>query len=200
MKEETIYHNECNCLFANDVRDDDCLKRFYEVFDEFGNTKRIAICNEHVRLKIHNELHTLNRDSRSRYAISGRKYITEEVVGGIVSSYVGGGSYKYYKTNSYDLFDIIINVEICDKLSLYKSYNVEDAIKESLNGAYRVKQKLIYELSIYVSNMRYKKYITRYKQLKPLLNKIENEWNKERQELLWNEFLLKVLEIKIKNK
>lgn len=48
-----IFHGQCEHLFTDDIHSDDCVKRYFEVFDPYKEkVQRIVICNEYLKLLV----------------------------------------------------------------------------------------------------------------------------------------------------
>lgn len=57
MAETIIYHGECEHFVHRGIRSDGCLKRYIQCYDyATGEHVTIAICNERVRLELHQHL------------------------------------------------------------------------------------------------------------------------------------------------
>ena len=107
---EDIYHNECACLFAENVLDDECKKRYYEVYDlENDCHKRIFICNDYLRLCIAKKMLEY-RDIRDRYRVD-KRYVAKEITEDIIKKYINISSSPMSRGN--DLIDKHIFVHIC---------------------------------------------------------------------------------------
>ena len=105
---ENIYHNECACLFAHNIMDDRCHKRYYQIIDwKTGIPKNLFICNELLRLKLNQR-----RAEEKRYY--GADLTIYDIVTGIISKYVE--ITRGYPKDSNDLVNKSVRFNVCRKL------------------------------------------------------------------------------------
>jgi hypothetical protein len=91
-----------------------------------------------------------------------------------------------------------ITIEICSRPFVFKSINLLDAIKLYLdNKSHTLKDALIREIHLYLSDIQYKKYKTKYKKTITLLKRFDNKWGDEKT-LALNELFINILELNIK--
>jgi len=195
MSCKTYYHQECACLFTQDVMSDRCLKRFYRVRDvKNDNFKRIAICNEYVRLRVNNLI------AADEYRCEN--YLAREAVEQILSEHVEIKKRNTlifgYQNN--DLLESDVSICVCDRPYITSYYNVREAAKMAINGNRIITQPLMDYISNYLERMQYKKYKTRYKLINSLMKKIEREYDDQTRSLMINEMFIELWKMDINNK
>lgn len=190
-----IYHEECNCLFANNVRDNECIKRYYPVFDVDNNCfKNIIICNEHIRLLVRKEIFEKNKINHF-YSLD-RGYIANNIIENIISKYINLSSCKPIQSN--DFLERYISIGVCSRPYIWRNIKMADALEMSLNGNSIIRQKVVEEIKEYIDNS-YKKYKSKYAEVDRLCNQLKKVYLKEEIEILVNEILVKLIELKIKS-
>lgn len=84
---KTVHIGECHHLFNYDIDSDDCLKRYFKVYDyRNGEIKRLAFCNDFFRLKIAQSLKNKKHD---KYYSSSDSYGRYEIVYELVMEAIG---------------------------------------------------------------------------------------------------------------
>lgn len=199
MNKDIVYGKECSCLFANSTVEDKCLKRYYQVvLPETNELKYVAICNDYVRLRL------ADFRIKNKYHYRNEAYEAEKVIFEIVAEELNIEKRYIYtdwrKSNSNELFDREVSFELCDRPYMHLHYPMREAIEKAIKSDRRFKEKVVVTIRDYVETMNYKKYKSKYKSLSPILNKIKKEWREEYLEVLFNELLVTILEINVKNK
>lgn len=196
--EKIIYHDECACLFANNVRDKECLNRYYKLYDVESNSfLTVVICNELIRLLVSKGLNK----SKDYYFSSAkdRVQLVECILKDIFKKYIKLDSDDHY-TYSNDLFDSRISIIISQRPYIYRYLNFKHAIQLYLNNNNNlIREDIINTIHYYMDKMQYKKYKTRYKDVKILTNKIKYTYGEDKK-ILINELFTKLLELQIKEK
>ena len=192
MKSEVVTHSECACIYGHDVFSDKCLKRTYFILDPIKDDfKYLSICNELIRLKIAKE--KINKTSFIK-----SRYYYEEVIEKIMLEHITKFNYSDRFKYSNELSERNITIEICSRPFVCKSINLLDAIKLYLdNKSHTLKDALIREIHLYLSDIQYKKYKTKYKKTIALLKRFDNKWGDEKT-LALNELFINILELNIK--
>ncbi|MCP4354327.1 MAG: hypothetical protein GY793_01600 [Proteobacteria bacterium] len=189
---DAVYHNECSCLFANNVEDEDCLKRFYHLYDYKNNSFiKLFICNETIRLK----LNQIRINKGSTYL---GKYEVGKVLDSIFKEYVSLGDGRYYDVGN-DLLDRHVHITVCSRPYTYTSIKLTEAIEIYLENNSRL---LFNEIKIiildYMRNITYKKYKTKYESIRRKLKKIDNYGTNK--DILMNEVFIEILQTQCKLK
>jgi len=194
--EEIIYHNECCCLFADNVMSDKCHKRYYEVTNwKTGRKKRIFICNDLIRLKLNREREDIGN---SRWT---NKYDVDQIIQEIISNYVDCNN-RYFGSKGNDLTDRKVIFNVCERPHLTHSVYLLDAIKfyltcENYNEV--LYQSIKETILRYMENLTYKKYKTKYKSIKIKIKKMHYTYLEERKQLM-NEIITEIFETQYKLK
>ena len=200
---ETIYHDECNCLSASNVRDDKCLKRYYFIEDiEKQDYKYIAICNSYLRLLFHNEK---KRITSTTYLNCSGNRIMKNIETELISKYVEikRPHYNYWFYDKPDLIDRAVRFIVCERPFISTTYTVKECVTHIIENEernYKIEGALYPKIRDYLSVMKYKKWKTKYKQCVILTKQIEKTWNKNKKTILLNELFININEMNIKNK
>lgn len=185
---DIIYHNECCCLFASNVKDDECNKRYFQIRDwKTNETKMLFVCNEYIRCKL-NEKRIENNEPFLR------QYDIDDVIKNIISKYCDFGG--YYKPSN-DLIDETIWINVCERPYLNKSITVKEGIEAYIDSGFflpHIFHQLKKIILRYMKEITYKKYKTKYVKVKSLLHKIDNIYSREEREILMNEMLVEILD------
>jgi hypothetical protein len=89
---------------------------------------------------------------------------------------------------------------LCQRPWIGRGLNILDAIQMILKHRnYGLEESVLRTLRIYLSNVKYKKYKTKYALCIRLMRKIGQETNKHEKEILINELLINILQLNIKN-
>jgi hypothetical protein len=192
MKSEVVTHSECACIYGHDVFSDKCLKRTYFILDPIKDDyKYLSICNELIRLKIAKE-----KTKETSYFTNRRYY--EDVIESVILEHITKFNYSNRFQYSNELSSRSVTIVICSRPFVCKSINLLDAIKLYLdNKSHTLKDALIREIHLYLSDIQYKKYKTKYKKTITLLKRFDNKWGDEKT-LALNELFINILELNIK--
>lgn len=190
-----IYHEECNCLFASNIRDNECVKRYYKVYDVDKNCfKNIIICNEHIRLMLKKEHFELTK--KNPYYFMNRVFEVDRIVENIIGKYINISSCASIQSN--DFLERYISINICDRPYIWRNIKMTDALEMALNTNRIVRTKVVEEIRSYIDNS-YKKYKSKYAEVDRLCNQLNKVFLKEEVEIIVNEILVKLIELKIKS-
>jgi hypothetical protein len=194
-----IYGSECACLFANGTVEDNCLKRYYTVLNvERQDHDTIAICNDYVRLKIKERIHT---GGGGYGRVNDAMVVIEQIlIDELKLDETLFNQRSRFANRNNELFDRNIHIVLLDKPFLHATYSMKKAIKIAMTGNYYMKKKVVEVIKDYVNTMTHKKYITRYKSLPSILKEIDCTYNTDNLEFLFMKLLNTILEINIKNK
>jgi len=192
-KSDSVYHNECSCLFAQNVEDEKCLKRFYHLYNYEKNCfVKLFICNETIRLKL-NGL----RDGRCNTYLS--RYDVDKVLISIFKDYVPIHNFNW-SVEGNDLLDRNISITICDRPYVITSLKLTEAIELYLdNGSRELFSDITNVILEYMKNLTYKKYKTKYESIRKKLKKIKHSYGTER-DIFMNEVFIEILQTQCKLK
>lgn len=195
-----ILHTECDCLFAKDIFDSECRKRWFHVNDlENNEFKYIGICNQHLSLLINKEVM-----KHRRTWDANRRRIYTDIVKEIISNYINTSTSDvniWGKNKNYnDLTSKSIVFNICDRPYIFRDIKLVDCIELYLkNGSWLLRDKIVDVILGYLdSNTLYKKYKTKYKNIIVLCKRLQRTYGKERENII-NEILTNILELQTKS-
>lgn len=193
IKLDAVYHNECSCLFAQNVEDEKCLKRFYHLYDYKKNCfVKLFICNETIRLKLNQRRIKLDSEYISEYQI-------DQVLIDIFEQYVFINNGWENKMNN-DLLSKPINITICSRPFVWFQLNIVDAIEKYLeNGSIILYDKISNHILSYMESITYKKYKSKYEFIRKKLNKMKYMYGDEKS-ILMNEIFVEILQTQYKLK
>ena len=193
--EETIYHNECSCLFADSIKDEMCLKRYYCIHDvRKDEYKTIVICNEHIRLLLHQKIH----ENKNKSDVDA--YIVTEIVREIISKYVNIKDPGFgCNIGNNELINRRVYFEICSRPYMIASLSVRECVINVIEkGKNRtIEERLFQVIKEYLSEEIYKKYKTKYKECFIIMRKIKNTYRIAERNILYNELFIKIYELNI---
>lgn len=190
-----IYHEDCNCLFANNIRDNECIKRYYHVYDIDNNCfKHIIICNEHIRLLIKKEV--VEKSQKNPFYLIDKVYTANNVIENIIGKYINLSSCMPIQSN--DFLKRYISIEVCSRPYIWRNIKMADALEMALNGNSIIRKKVVEEIKEYIDNS-FKKYKSKYNEVDRLCNQLKKVYLKEEVEIIVNEILVKLIELKIKS-
>lgn len=208
MGTEVIYHNKCACLYANSVMDEDCIKRFYLVYDaEKDSYKKIFICNELIRsmmnrYKYDDDYRLRNCDRYFRDDKGLACICAEDIISEYIEDTREYDAYNRLGSMSNDFFDQYVCVSICNRPSIIRRYSMRDALRIAYRH-FRYSQfkiDLIQNIREYLGRNTYKKYKTKYSQVQVKLNKLLKEHDEQASLIITNEILKLIFDLNIKNK
>jgi hypothetical protein len=116
-QQEYIYHGECHHIFTDDIRGNDCIKRYFTVYDYLKNKELIiAVCNEALRLEVRE--FNLNRD----WYYNSYLRISEK----IISEYI---PIKDIRNKNLNIFNPSFSIKVCNRPFLTTDVYLFDAIE-----------------------------------------------------------------------
>lgn len=194
MRCKVIYHEECGCLFADNIRSDECRKRYYTVRDlENQDTKQIVICNEYIRLML-NEYQIGKRF----VGYNTRQYKVERIIEEIIGEYVNIGNAVYSRGN--DLTDVSINFVVCERPWICRTINLVPALEMIREGNFMIYEETFNAIKNYLERTTYKKYKTKYADTMRLLRKAQSFIGSKQREIVINSMFNNILQMQIKDK
>lgn len=166
---EDVYFDECHHLHCNDIKSNDCLKRYFIVFDiNTYSKKRIIVCNEFVKLLFNNYKRFSNYSNKE---VNFYETIIEEFIISKSLNYDkkylhGNGFFTYY---------------VCKRPVILASTNIFKVSLDLSNGyipiSYEFYDRFIESLKSYCNDkLRYKKYKTQHQKINSILKKIEQRF------------------------
>lgn len=196
-----IYHEKCCCLHIENVKNDLCLKRYYTVFDiEKGQHIILHICNELIRCLINKRKHILNKCSY-KDRVFYTPHIYSDVIESIVSEYVNIDSVSMFGScyDKNNLLNQIISVQILEKPYMSRNIYLKDLVFiQHVNNNIFLKDLMLNVVSRYLINMFSKKYISRYRNMRKLINEIRITWEREEKNVMINDLFLLIYNLNIK--
>ena len=189
---ELKYLGDCEHLFCDDIQHKDCLKRYFDVEDVTnGKTTRIAICSDYIRLLYYKKFKEKNNHDFT-YSQQSRKYMIEEVIEDLIKKELPYTNYNYAGNCSVSNFlDIRVSRMVCERIYLYTSFSLKEALEFYLNGNYYLLGEIKYQIRNFINkNHKYKKHKSIIERLNKIINKLDTG--------MVNELLVLILELKTK--
>lgn len=192
---KNIYHNECSCLFAHNIKDDKCMKRYFIITDWRTNEdKGLFVCSDYLRCRI-NKL----READYRYV---DEYKVTQIINDIFNEYVDCKGSSWNMRPSNDLLEKDIYFTVCDRPYSSHTVNIKEVMEQYLDSDYggdHLYHPLKLAIVEYMEKLTYKKYKTKYKSIIIKVNKLRHTWGEEKR-TLFNEIILEIFETQIKIK
>lgn len=206
---KTIYYGKCEHLYADDITDRRCLKRYFICnHPNQYDVIRIAICNDYLKLKT-NELLFENNKDKYYYSIRGSAYyslcICEEIISEVLKkefNYDIGRYYGYIGYNERNLLKYFIAIpaikddylDYNHTINLYYNLNLKSAIEIYFEKGY-FKEEIINVITEYLKRIdKYKKYQNIHNENFKLLRQLDNYGLKDEEKtLIINNLFINIL-------
>ena len=151
-KRELIYYGECHHIFSDDITNDSCIKRYFDINDPLTDLNiRLVICNEHFRLMVREHKHKNKKEFVSEYHETD-SYI--DVLKNIIREYIGS-KYKFETYQySYNMFNCggigtvinpLVSYPICSRPYIYKYALLYDLIDFMINKGNYYNSEIIFD-------------------------------------------------------
>jgi hypothetical protein len=196
---EIIYHGECHHWGSDYIESDRCLKRYYDIFDVKTNSvKRIAICNEYIRLKYHEYV---NKSSNPQWL--SKSEIATRIIRDCLLQHVDNSIFVELEWNCRKRQSICyVKIILCDRPWIIEHISLETALVLYLENPflYKLKEYLCSALYYYMEYIgRTIKYKHVHKKLSPLRKGLDH-WNSyEGLEINSIQLLTEIINLKTKS-
>jgi len=119
---EDIYYGQCEHLFTDDIRSSDCVKRYYEITPLHGDTKKIIVCNEYLKLKVRENTIKWRKDYRHYRAY-------EDTIEEIVNEFIPVSDSSFYNKNTFNKINPSFDYCVCQRPYITSKIKLFDAVK-----------------------------------------------------------------------
>lgn len=184
MDTEYVYYNECHHLYCDNIKSQECLKRYIDVINYNNRNYTVIICNEYIRLTIKQKIKEFeekldynNLDYYLKYRSSLYEMIIEEIIEEVVPD-IDITCIRNYNSN----INPIVNYRICSRPSIIRRIDLFTAVELSIdlglmhisNSFYGAILNSIYNVIKYLS--KYEKYSKYEKEIEHITKKLK-PWN-----------------------
>lgn len=174
--EEIQYIGECEHLFCNDIHNRRCIKRYFSLYQIGGGYKRIAVCNDKLKLLIQKGIAENTNEFYSDRLSDSFHYsrLSKEIFSDFIKReyYDGFQSFSTWHicgdVKGVDFLKTPVIFTANKKLEIYLKFTMEEALNMYIDNGWNLKDNIIDSLERYIdSHSKYKKY-------KGLMDKFES--------------------------
>jgi len=184
------YIGECEHLSNCCITDDECLKRYIHILNPKTNeTECLVFCNDWLKLK----------SQQNSYENFSYKEKVVSLIENEILTYLN--IEKKHRGNTDSLSNYVFYVYVCERPFTSVGITFNEIIKWYFDNPTQQMANLIVEkIKCFLDNLHYKKYLSRYKSLITLSNKLKYNYNKslEEKELIILELINETFKLTIK--